>query len=135
MPFLLDTNVVSEIQRPHPDHRVIAWVTSVHQLDLHTSALVIGEIRRGIERLRRRDAPQAAKLDIWAAELLERFGDRVLPVTTGVAEAWGLLGSRRPLSDVDGLLVATAFAHGLTFVSREAERYADLGVDVLDPWA
>jgi predicted nucleic acid-binding protein len=133
--FLLDTNVVSEVQRPRPDRRVVGWIEEVPQLDLATSAIVIGEIRRGIELLRRRDASQAKRLDGWAADLVERFGDRILPVTTQVAEYWGTLGAKRPLPGVDGLLLATAAVNGLTFVSREAERFADLGVPVLNPWA
>jgi toxin FitB len=134
MALLLDTNVVSELQRPNPDSRVLTWVEDTHQLDLHTSALVIGEIRRGIGLLRRRDAPQAKRLDAWAAELVARFEDRILPVTIRVAETWGVLEAQRPLPGVDGLLLATASVHGLTFVSREADRYADLGVPVLNPW-
>ena len=55
--FLLETNVVSESRRGRRgDPGVVAWSESVAITDLYISALVLGEIRKGIARLRlRRD--------------------------------------------------------------------------------
>ena len=135
MAFLLDTNVVSELWRPRPDPRVREWLGQVASVDLYLSVLVTGEIRRGVELLRPREPDRAASLDEWLEGLLASYGDRLLPVTARVADAWGRLSSLRPLPVADGLMLATATVHGLTIVSREAESLADLGVPTLNPWA
>lgn len=62
------------------------------------------------------------------------YGDRLLPVSAPVADAWGRLSSLRPLPVADGLMLATAKVHGLTLVSREAAALADLGVPTVSPW-
>ena len=134
MAFLLDTNVVSELRRPRPDPHVREWLKSVASVDLHLSVLVTGEIRRGVELLRPREPERAASLDEWLEGLVVAYGDRLLPVSASVADAWGRLSSLRPLPVADGLMLATAKVNGLTLVSREAVALADLGVSTLSPW-
>lgn len=68
MSYLLDTNVVSEARKPNGNPRVRAWLASVKGMDLYLSVLVEGEIRQGIERLRRRDAAQASVFDSWLTQ-------------------------------------------------------------------
>jgi len=132
--YLVDTNVVSELRKRHPAAAVASWRDAVAADELHLSALVVGEIRHGIERLRRRDRSQAATLERWLGALKHEFGDRILPVTTPVAEAWGGLTTPDPLPIVDGLIAATALVHGLTLVTQEAQRLERTGISVLDPW-
>jgi hypothetical protein len=132
--YLLDTNVVSEVRKRTPDPRVAAWIGRADADDLFLSVLVLGEIRNGIARLRSRGRPQAQALDRWLTTLTRDFGERVVPVSPAVAEAWGRLSAQSPLPTVDGLLVATALVHGLTFVTRKAGRFRQTGVPVLDPW-
>ena len=134
MAFLLDTNVVSELRRPRPDPHVREWLGRVASVDLHLSVLVTGEIRRGVEFLRPREPERAALLDEWLEGLVVAYGDRLLPISASVADAWGRLSSLRPLPVADGLILATAKVNGLTLVSREAASLADLGVPTLDPW-
>ncbi len=126
--------MVSELRKRRPAPRVEDWFDAVAGHELHLSVLVVGEIRRGIEGLRRRDPAQAAALEDWLASLQRDFGDRILPVTATVAEAWGRLNVPTPLPAIDGLLLATALVHGLAFVSREAARLGRTGIQVLDPW-
>jgi predicted nucleic acid-binding protein len=132
--YLLDTNVLSEVRKPHAHPAVASWFKAVPVGDLFLSALVLGEIRNGVERLRPRDARQAAVFERWLDGLKQDFEDRVLPVTTIVAEAWGRIGAPHPLAPIDGLLTATALVHGLTFVTREAQRLERTGISLLDPW-
>lgn len=135
MSFLLDTNVISEIRKPRRDERVAAWFAEANSNELFLSALVVGEIRQGIERLRRRrDRRQANIFDAWLARLREEFAERLLPISIEVAERWGRLDSGRRLPVIDGLLVATALEHDLTFVTRESERLVGTGARLLDPW-
>ena len=135
MSYLLDTNVVSEIRKPIPNDGVAAWFAETDSADLHLSVLVVGEVRQGIERLRHRgDGEQAAVYERWLEVLKSEFGDRLLPVTTAVAEGWGVLNADRLLPVVDGLLAATAVVHELTLVTRDESLLAAPGVRTLDPW-
>jgi len=53
--YLLDTNVVRELRKgPAATPAVAAWANSVESADLGMSVLALGEIRHGIEVLRRR---------------------------------------------------------------------------------
>ena len=113
----------------------MAWRGSVATEDLFLSVLVHGEVRFGIELLRRRqDARQARSLENWLEKLKTEFEARTLPVTAAVAEAWGRLRAQTPLPPANGLLAATALVHGLILVTREAESLGRTGIPVLDPW-
>ena len=135
MSFLLDTNVLSEARkRQAADTRVKAWLGSVASTDLFTSVVVVGEIRRGVERLRRRDVAQATLLEAWLATLKRQFSDRVLSVTLEIAEEWGRLNVPDPLPTIDAYLAATARVHRLTLVTRNTPDLARTGVTLLNPW-
>ena len=96
---------------------------------------MIGEIRQGIERLRRgRDRAQAELFDGWLSRLKQEFGDRLLPVSARVAERWGRINATTPLPVIDGLLAATAIEHDLTLVTRERRALTGSGARLLDPW-
>jgi predicted nucleic acid-binding protein len=103
--------------------------------ELFLSVLVIGEIRRGIERLRPTDPVQPGRFERWLEELGGRFADRILPVDAVVAEMWGRLSAIRPMPVEDGLMAATAAVHRMTFVTGNVRDVAHLGVPVLDPWS
>lgn len=133
--YLLDTNVVSELRRPRPRPSVVAWFDPIPQEQAFISALVVGEIRKGIALLQRRDVEQATRFAAWLAELQSGFADRVLSVDAAVADRWGRIEAARPVPIVDGLMAATAIVHDLTFVTRNVADVADTGARTLDPWA
>ena len=136
MAFLLDTNVVSELRkRERCNPSVRQWFSAVEADDLYVSVLVVGEIRRGIELLRRRDTRGATALDRWLSELERRYGDRILPVTLEICRIWGGMSLARPLAPIDGLMAATAVHHRMTLVTRNVSDVDRSGVDVLDPFA
>lgn len=135
MSFLLDTNVVSEARRATGDANVREWFAATSSSELYLSVLVLGEIRQGIERLRRRDPTQARVLDAWLATLRERYGARLLPVTAEIADEWGRLNVPDSLPAVDGLLAATARVHNLTLVTRNVAHVERTGARVLNPFA
>ena len=120
MKYLLATNVISEVRKSHGNARVKAWFDATPPDDLYMSVLTMGEIRRGIERLRRRDPAQANMFDDWLGGLLQEFAEHLLLVTAEVADAWGRLGVPDPVPTVDGLLAATARVGGLTLVARQS---------------
>ena len=135
MAWLLDTSVLSELRKgDRCDERVQTWLDGVADEDLFTSVLVIGEIRRGIEILRRRDPTAAAMLDHWLGRLSDTYAERILPIDRRVAECWAALNVPNPVPTVDGLLAATAMEHDLTVVTRNTRDVAALGVPILDPF-
>lgn len=136
MRFLIDTNVLSELRKgPRANARVRDWFGSVDDAALYLSVLVVGELRQGVERLRRRDPRAAATLDRWLHELIERHADRTLPVDGAVADRWGRLNVPDPIPAVDGLLAATALVHSLTLVTRNVRDVRTTGVRHPDPFA
>ena len=134
--FLLDTNVVSELRRgEHCNAGVYDWYVGVQYTDLFTSALVIGEIRKGIARLRlRRDYRQSDILEVWLEIARNFFAGRILPIDAEIANAWGEMYAIRNVPIVDGLLAATAKVHDLTLVTRNLSHVQDLGADLLNPF-
>jgi len=133
--FLIDTNIISEVRKgDRAAHGVAAWWAGVAEDELWLSALVLGEIRKGVELARRRDPRKAEALEEWLGDVVTGFGDRVLPVDMAVAEEWGRMTAIRPVPVIDALLAATAKAHGLTLVTRNAADVTGLGADVLNPF-
>lgn len=135
MTWLLDTNVLSELRKgPRADTGVRRWFDEAVDRDLFTSVLVAGELRRGVESIRLRDRAAADGLAQWLESLVERFGDRLLPIDAAVANRWGELNVPDPVPTVDGLLAATALVHDLTLVTRNVRDVATTGVRWLDPF-
>ena len=138
MNLLLDTNVLSEVQRPAPELRVLGWLDAVDEDRVFISVASIAELRRGIALMddgRRRDA-----LAGWLAnDLPERFAERVLPIDLAIAEHWGdlMAQSRRSgvaLSVMDGFFAATALAKDLTLVTRNVKDFTSFGVPLFNRW-
>ena len=134
MTYLLDTNVVSELRKRHPDPRVLAWYDGIASADLYVSVLTVGEIRLGIERLRRKDAAQADLLEQWLIGLQVTYADHIVDVDTDVAEHWGRLNVPEPLPVIHGLLAATARANGWTLVTRNTADVARRGIPAINPF-
>jgi predicted nucleic acid-binding protein len=131
--FLLDINAISEIRRGRDQH-VQAWASAVSAGDLYLSVLTIGEIRKGIERLRARDLLQAQTFATWLAELEHRFAQRILNIDARIAQEWGRLNALTPHNTVDSLIAATALVHGLTVVTRNTADFQGCEVALLNPW-
>ena len=135
MSWLLDSNVLAELRkgpRAHPS--VMAWFASTEEADLFTSVLVLGEARRGVESIRRRDPVAAKALDQWLLRLRETFADRVLSIDEDIADRWGALNVPDPIPAVDGLLAATALVHDLTVVTRNVRDMERTGVRLFNPF-
>jgi toxin FitB len=132
--YLLDTNVISESRKRSGSPQVKSWISEALGPTLYISVLTIGEIRCGIELRRVRDQRQALVLERWLARLYASFHDRIVPITSEIAEEWGRLNSLRPLPLVDGLLAATAKINGWSVVTRNVKDYAGTGITVINPF-
>jgi predicted nucleic acid-binding protein len=135
--LLLDTNVLSEVQRPAPNLKVLGWLDAVDEDRVFISVASIAELKRGIALMddgRRREA-----LADWLAnDLPGRFAGRILPINRAVAEHWGSLMAHSrsgvALSVTDGFFAATALASELTLVTRNVRDFAAFGVALFNPW-
>lgn len=135
MSYLLDTNVLSEVRKPHGDSNVREWFEQVRSDELFLSVLVLGEVRQGVERLKRRDGAQAAVFERWLEGLGRYYRERVLPVDRAVVDVWGRINAADPLPVIDGLLASTALVHNLTLVTRNTRDVRRSGAVVLNPFA
>jgi len=97
--------------------------------------LTVGEIRRGIERLRRRDPSQVAVFERWLSTLQRDFAQHLLAITAEVADEWGRLGVPDPMPTIDSLLAATPRVRGLTLVTHNTADRQPTGVRLFDPFA
>lgn len=135
MSYLLDTNVLSELKRKVPNAYVINWLESKPSSTLYLSVLTLGEIRKGIDGIE--DIKRRQTLSDWLeTELPTFFIGRVLPVTAITADHWGKLmaTAKRPLPAIDSLLAATAIENNLTLVTRNTKDFANLPVELFNPW-
>lgn len=136
--WLLDTNILSELRRPKPERKVLAFVASQPVEQLYVSAVTLAEIRYGIERLD--DAGRRLELNDWLQHKVRpMFEERVLAVTEDVMLKWRVLleegrkvGHTFPQPDL--IIAATALHHGLTIVTRDRNDYERARVPVFNPW-
>jgi predicted nucleic acid-binding protein len=137
--WLLDTNILSELRRPKPERKVLAFVAAQPLELLHVSAVSLAEIRFGIERLA--DPGRRADLNEWLTHKVRpMFEQRVLAITEDVMFKWRLLvedgrKAGHTFSQPDLIIAATALHHGLTVVSRDTSDYQRARAPVLSPWS
>ncbi len=136
--YLLDTNVISELTKLRPESKVVSWFQATSEELLYLSVFTIGEIRKGIDSLPRRN--KRALLESWLAnDLVLRFAGRILEANLDIAERWGLISAQAkiagaPLAVIDGLMAATALHHNLTLVTRNTKDVQVAGINTLNPW-
>jgi len=134
--YLLDTNILSEIRRARqtPTSKISVWWETMKTEPVFLSVLVLGEVRKGIDLLSRRDPVTALVFERWLKETREAFAGKVLDVNLDTALRWGMLCAIRPLPQVDGLIAATALIHDLTLVTRNIDDFRGLGLRVFNPF-
>ena len=133
--YLVDTNVLSELRkRDRANPHVVGWFQEREAKELFLSVLTLGELRRGVERIRRRDPASATALEKWLDRTAQDFRDRIIGVDRAIAERWGHMGIPDPVPDVDGLIAATALERDLIVVSRNTRHLAGTGARHFDPF-
>lgn len=138
MSFLLDTNAISEVSFERPDAGFMKWFEGADENGFNLSTLTIGELRYGA--LKYGWGAKRRGLDEFIAQVIEFYGDRILPFDLMVAEAWASLrpslkDKGRAIGAVDELIAATAIAHDLTVVTRNVRHFEPTGCKWLSPWS
>lgn len=138
MSWLLDTCALSEYARKSPAPEVIAWLDEQDESSLFISVITLGEIEKGILKLRSSDLRRSQKLTDWLGKVEQRFAGRILPLDAPALHVWAQLASAAELAGqpqpvMDGLLMATAQCHGLTVVTRNVQDFAAYP-QVFNPW-
>ena len=138
MSYLLDTCVISEFARRDPEPKVLQWLATQGEETLFTSAVVLGELAKGVARLP--EGAQRRRLGAWLyTDMVERFAQRLLPVSVEVALKWGDMSgaaarSGQQISMADGLIGATGIVHSLVVVTRNVDDLSRTGAIVFNPW-
>jgi predicted nucleic acid-binding protein len=133
--WLLDTNVVSDLRRPHLNPMLAAWAAASNIDEQFISVVTLFEIRYGVLSLSRRDPKQGALFENWLnGTIIPEFSGRTLPISSEVALACAALHvpDRRP--ERDAYIGATALVHGMTVVTRNIRDFAPMGVSTFSPW-
>ena len=138
MSWLLDTCAISEYAKRAPNRNVIAWLDAQDELSMFISVITLGEIEKGILKLRATDAHRSQRLTAWLGLVEQRFSGRTLPLHSASLHVWAQLSANaelagKPLPVMDGLIMATAQCHGLTVVTRNVQDFAHYP-QVLNPW-
>jgi predicted nucleic acid-binding protein len=132
--FLLDTNIVSELRGTRPHGAVVAWIESVPATNPRLAAVTLGEIQRGVEITRERDAARACEIEAWADKIERTFS--VLPLDSAVFRLNArLMRKRTNALYEDVLIAATALVNDMIVVTRNIDDFAGLDVRLLNPFA
>jgi len=136
--IILDTNVLSELMRPKPSARVLAWIAKQPEAEFFTTSITEAEIFYGIEVLpkgrRRRHLTAAAEV-----VFTEDFSGRVYGFDSAAARAFSKIASSRrtsgrPISHADAQIAAIAKSRRAKVATRDVRGFEQCGVDVVDPW-
>ncbi len=138
MRYLLDTCVISEVIRPKPNRKVIAWLKKQDEENLYLSVLTFGEIEKVIEKSV--DEKRKKKLRLWVeADLKKRFDGRVFQIDINIASKWGEIQGKseivgKPLPSIDALIAVTGLVNNCVVVTRNISDMEQGLVELYNPW-
>ncbi len=137
MRFLVETNVLSELRHPQGDPQVKERFRRIDEVDLFTSAIVFGELAKGVASLpagKRKD-----RLNSWLEQFEAGFGDRILPLDREVAKMWGQIvaacqAEGAAVGVSDGQIAATAVFHDLVVITRNGKHFQHTRAKIWNIW-
>ena len=134
MLFLLDTDILSAIRRKQRDQNLEKWLLSINSLDVYISVVTIGEVERGITQQRRNNPEFAEDLQRWLDTILQRYQQRILPLSISIAQRWGRLSAELGHNSADLMIAATALEHNLIVATRNTRHFEPTQVGLINPY-
>lgn len=138
LPYLLDTCIISEFIKPHPEPKVVDWLNTTDPDQVFLSAVTIGEIQFGISS--RPPSNRRTELEIWLNEsLFPQFTNRILTLDADVFLTWGQMTAQqrqqgKPMGVMDSLIAAVALQHRMVLVTHNISDFSTTGLSLLNPW-
>jgi len=136
--YLLDTNVISEFISKNPNQKVVKYILTLDETDLYLSAITIGEIKAGIEKLD--NSRKKETLLRWLEkDLLNRFKNKIIPVDTDVMLKWGEINNRlkklgTPLPIMDSLIGTSCEVYNMTLLTRNEKDFKNINIQIINPF-
>jgi predicted nucleic acid-binding protein len=135
--IILDSNVLSELMRPQPEQKVIAWLDRQPLTSIWTTSITVFEIRFGLLIM-----PGGKRRDAYTQgfeNLLDEMDHRVAPFDSEAAEhASTLMASRRikgrPRESRDTMIAGIVLSCHATLATRNIRDFDDISVVLVDPW-
>lgn len=135
--YLLDTNIISNVVKPHPSESLLAWMSTRRDEDLFIASLTVAELYRGI-----REKPRGRKrtaLDAWFSGPegpRALFAGRILPFDEEAGLIWARLMAAgkeagRPRSALDMIIAAVAGANECVVVTDNEADFS--GLPIINP--
>ena len=134
MSFLLDTDILSAIRRKQRDQNLEKWLLSINSLDVYISVVTIGEVELGITQQRRNNPEFAEDLQRWLDTILQRYQQRILPLSISIAQRWGRLSAELGHNSADLMIAATALEHNLIVATRNTRHFEPTQVGLINPY-
>ena len=132
---VLDTNVVSELSRPHPNPNVVAFLHSTPNTLL--TAITVAELRYGVAKM------DGGRRRLELTETVERaiaaYAGRILALDEHATGAFAQvvsvrMAAGRPISYPDAQIAAICMSRGLTLATRNLKDFEGLPLALADPW-
>ena len=136
--ILLDTNVVSELMRAHPDAKVLRWIGKQSTDQLYLTSLTVAEIRRGLALLP--DGRRKMKLEGAFQHFLNQgFQGRILPFTSATSLVYppiyrARIQSGLGVGELDLLIAAIAAEYQASLATRNTTDFDACGIKLINPW-
>ena len=138
MNYILDTCVISELIKNAPEQKVVNWIDNIEEDKLYLSVVTIGELEKGISKLK--SSKRKVAITEWLHEdLLIRFSNRILTLDIDTLLQWGKLkaslesqGIKMPT--IDSLIAATAKRNSFCLVTRSERDFQNCDIQILNPW-
>lgn len=134
MSFLIDTDLLSLLERKHVPAKLATWVRA-NDGDIFLSVVSMAELQQGANTA---PATHRAALSAWISGLCRDYAAAIEPLDESVLVRWKellaeLKSKNRTMTCEDSLIAATALHHGHTLATHKPRRFTPAGVGLVDP--
>ena len=136
--IVVDTNIISELSKPHPDQTALLWFDHADPFELYISDVTVMELIYGAERYHiRHGSDRYHKI---ARELIEgKFHGRILNLEQEAFSLAGLIRAQREMSGrmmspQDAMIAAICLQHGATLATRNTKDFQGLDLTLVNPF-